>query len=69
MHLLSCPAGLAAIQASSFQHPLPTESPFFPEQLMPASAYNYNYDPVPLDSGPLSASHEALDLEGEAEDR
>lgn len=36
---------------------------------MPASAYNYNYDPVPLDSGVLSVSHEAMDLEGEAEDR
>ncbi|XP_059552320.1 C3 and PZP-like alpha-2-macroglobulin domain-containing protein 8 [Myotis daubentonii] len=38
------------------------------EQPMPASAYNYNYGPVPLDSGPLSANHEALDLEEEAED-
>lgn len=38
------------------------------EQPTPASAYNYNYDPVPLDSGHLSVSHEAMDLEGEAED-
>ncbi|XP_036271779.1 C3 and PZP-like alpha-2-macroglobulin domain-containing protein 8 [Pipistrellus kuhlii] len=38
------------------------------EQPMPASAYNYNDGPVPLDSGPLSVSPEAMDLEGEAED-
>ncbi|KAM7142499.1 C3 and PZP-like alpha-2-macroglobulin domain-containing protein 8 isoform 2-T2 [Molossus nigricans] len=38
------------------------------EQPTPASAYNYNYDPVPLDPGHLSVSHEAMDLEGEAED-
>lgn len=44
-------------------------SPFFPEQPTPASAYNFNYDLAPLDSGHLAGSHEALDLEGEAEDR
>lgn len=51
---------------------LPTEPPFLPEQLTPASAsYSYDYDPVPPDSGHLAASHghEVMDLEGEAEDR
>ncbi|XP_039723675.1 C3 and PZP-like alpha-2-macroglobulin domain-containing protein 8 isoform X2 [Pteropus medius] len=38
------------------------------EQPTPASAYNFNYDLAPLDSGHLAGSHEALDLEGEAED-
>ncbi|XP_032990817.1 C3 and PZP-like alpha-2-macroglobulin domain-containing protein 8 isoform X1 [Rhinolophus ferrumequinum] len=33
----------------------------------PVSAYNYNYDPAPLDPGHLGG-HEAMDLEGEAED-
>ncbi|KAM8765901.1 LOW QUALITY PROTEIN: C3 and PZP-like alpha-2-macroglobulin domain-containing protein 8 [Rhynchonycteris naso] len=39
------------------------------EKPTPASAYNYNYDPVPLESGHLEVSHEAMDLEGETEGR
>uniref|UniRef100_A0A480DIY3 C3 and PZP-like alpha-2-macroglobulin domain-containing protein 8 n=2 Tax=Sus scrofa TaxID=9823 RepID=A0A480DIY3_PIG len=39
------------------------------EQPTPGSAlYNYDYDPDPLDTGHLAAGHEAVDLDGEAED-
>lgn len=47
-----------------------TQSFFLPEQPTPGSAlYNYDYDPDPLDTGHLAAGHEAVDLDGEAEDR